>query len=138
MQTCTKCGETKKPEDFHRKGTGRQVWCKQCMALAHKRRWAKRKDAHYAKKQERMQALKEWVDALKAAPCTDCGSRFPPYSMHWDHLPGTKKARSEEVSNLVRRGCSRERILAEITKCDLVCGNCHSVRTHERRAVAHR
>jgi hypothetical protein len=52
--------------------------------------------------------------------------------MQWDHLPGTEKA--AEVSNLLRRLCKR-RVLEEIAKCELVCANCHAVRTVSRRSL---
>jgi len=50
--------------------------------------------------------------------------------MHFDHRPGEKK--DFEIGFAVR-GYSRTRILAEIAKCDLVCANCHAVRTYRRR-----
>jgi hypothetical protein len=52
--------------------------------------------------------------------------------MHWDHLPGMEKA--ADVGALY--GGSRRRVLAEIAKCELVCANCHAVRTVRRRAKA--
>ena len=67
------------------------------------------------------------MDSLKRdKPCTDCGEHFPPYVMHWDHLPDHVKV--DEVGSMVgsRR---REVILAEIAKCELVCANCHVMRT---------
>lgn len=70
------------------------------------------------------------MDSLKRdKPCTDCGDHFPPYVMQWDHLPGHAKV--DEVGSMVgsRR---REVILAEIAKCELVCANCHVVRTVTR------
>ena len=67
-------------------------------------------------------------------PCSDCGAIYHPAAMHWDHRPGTAKV--TEVSHLVRRA-SRGAALKEIRKCDLVCANCHAVRTYERqRGVA--
>ncbi len=50
--------------------------------------------------------------------------------MQWDHLPGMTKRR--EVSNMVLTGFRRETILDEIAKCELVCANCHAVRTFDR------
>lgn len=67
---------------------------------------------------------------LKNHPCTDCKKKFPPYVMHWDHL-GDKKA------NLALMICnsSWQAILDEIAKCELVCSNCHGLRT-VARAIA--
>jgi len=79
------------------------------------------------------------VDALKDAPCSDCGGRFPPVAMDWDHRdPTTKGTVLKENGHGVSmktfaRGHSWEKTLEEIAKCDLVCANCHRVRTHERR-----
>lgn len=70
---------------------------------------------------------------MKDQPCADCGGRFHPVAMHFDHRPGTVK---EFDVGWAVRGYSRRRILAEIEKCDLVCANCHAVRTYKRRDVA--
>jgi hypothetical protein len=69
------------------------------------------------------------VAGIKNQPCADCGQRFPPYVMDFDHPPGTKKIAA--VSRLVWDGSTRV-LLAEIAKCDLVCSNCHRIRTWER------
>ncbi len=50
--------------------------------------------------------------------------------MTFDHLPGTMKV--NDISTLVLRGCTQMAI-EEMTKCELVCANCHSVRTFLRR-----
>jgi hypothetical protein len=47
--------------------------------------------------------------------------------MQWDHPPGTKKV--APVSALYRG--KRARVLAEIAKCELVCANCHAIRTYQ-------
>jgi hypothetical protein len=62
-------------------------------------------------------------------PCTDCGEIFPIYVMHWDHLPEFEKV--SEVSAMVA-GRSREAVLDELKKCELVCANCHVLRTISR------
>lgn len=70
------------------------------------------------------------VRSLKEGnPCTDCKGRFHHAAMQWDHLPGTEKVAN--VSEMyVNHGI--ESILREIEKCELVCANCHAVRTYER------
>lgn len=78
----------------------------------------------------------ELVDKLKNVPCKICGNRFHPVAMDFDHRAGEVKL--AEISMLVKsRGCSLERLLAEIAKCDLICACCHRVLTWQRRrAVA--
>jgi hypothetical protein len=71
------------------------------------------------------------MDAIKAGrPCADCGETFPPYVMHWDHLPGHVKV--ADVGTMVSGGWNREAIRNEMKKCELVCANCHVMRTVQR------
>jgi hypothetical protein len=62
-------------------------------------------------------------------PCTDCGGLFHHAAMEWDHLPGSEKV--AELSTLFRKGRKRA-FLNELAKCELVCSNCHAVRSFER------
>lgn len=72
------------------------------------------------------------VAGLKAKPCMDCGNCFPSVCMDFDHRNATTKR--DSVSSMVEGG--REALMAEIAKCDLVCSNCHRIRTSRRRASA--
>jgi hypothetical protein len=81
--------------------------------------------------QAHVQQKREYVQGLKANPCTDCGLSYPYYVMQFDHLdPRTKKY---EIRELVVSFHSFSHLLAEIEKCELVCANCHAERTHQRR-----
>jgi hypothetical protein len=51
--------------------------------------------------------------------------------MQWDHLPGSLKLGNISTD---LRGRSRQEILDEISKCELVCANCHAIRTFKRAA----
>jgi hypothetical protein len=131
---CGKCAQVKPLSDFHRwkRGDGYQTWCKQCRkvydAAYSARTLARRRELRAARKPEFL----AWYLSLKEQrPCADCGVCFPAAAMQWDHLPGTQKV--ADVSNLVRRLC-KSRVLEEIAKCELVCANCHAVRTVSRRA----
>jgi len=67
---------------------------------------------------------------LKSAPCTDCGGVFDPVCMEFDHLPQFTKVRN--VSQMISQQAPRETVLKEIAKCELVCSNCHAIRTRDR------
>jgi hypothetical protein len=126
-----KCGEEKGFDEFHRGGRdGYQQWCKACRKVYdrayHKRTWCNRVEQKRLWKNKRY----EWLRSLKTRPCVDCGESFHPAAMQFDHRPGLPK--EFEVSHGIGR-YSEKRILAEIAKCDLVCANCHAVRTYERR-----
>lgn len=75
-----------------------------------------------------------YVNERKAAPCMDCKNTFPPICMDFDHVVGTKEG---DVSVLARKGCSLQKIQDEIDKCQLVCANCHRIRTQERQKRQH-
>lgn len=68
--------------------------------------------------------------ALKDVPCADCGNRYPACVMQFDHVRGEKVG---DVASM--KWVAVERIRAEAAKCDVVCANCHSIRTHERRGA---
>lgn len=66
-----------------------------------------------------------FIDSVKSKPCTDCEKTYPPYVMDFDHVRG------EKSFNISRGKCiSKNKLLEEIAKCDVVCANCHRERTH--------
>lgn len=76
---------------------------------------------------KRLLAFRHKINALKAAPCTDCHACFHHAAMDFDHVRGEKY---KVVSAMW--SYSWERVLAEVAKCDLVCANCHRLRTQGR------
>jgi len=62
-------------------------------------------------------------------PCMDCKISYPYYMMDFDHVRGTKHANVAELINTL----SKKRLDEEIAKCEVVCSNCHRIRTHMRR-----
>jgi hypothetical protein len=68
------------------------------------------------------------VQRLKSEPCTDCRRAFPYYVMDFDHRDPAFK--TDDVASMVKRMFTWETVLNEIAKCDLVCANCHRLRTY--------
>jgi hypothetical protein len=87
---------------------------------------SQRNRASDARRRERTRVL---VNKRKDAPCADCGGRFPPECMDFDHVRGEKVL---DVSRLLAGAVSIRRVIAEMDKCDLVCSNCHRKRTLAR------
>src|SRR5574337_1233575 len=81
--------------------------------------------------------LKNWLLWFKSGPCTDCGGTFDSSCMDLDHVPerGHKTGNIGEFTRGKLRG-SMEDLWKEVAKCDLVCSNCHRLRTKSRGAVA--
>lgn len=96
------------------------------------------KDPEKWKEWNRQRHLKnaEDVRELKSQPCTDCGNTFPWYIMEFDHVPerGEKKICISKMGG--SRSINAPSFLKELNKCDLVCANCHKIRTHERKQEA--
>ncbi len=59
----------------------------------------------------------------------DCKRYYPPYILQYDHVHGKK---TQDISSLIKKAVSKQTILKEIKKCELVCGNCHTERTYQR------
>ena len=61
--------------------------------------------------------------------CADCGYDEDPAALDFDHVSGMKLG---AVSRMLNQAI--DRILDEIEKCEVVCANCHRVRTVSRRS----
>lgn len=144
-KTCRKCSVPKPVTEFHKTAInkdGLHNYCKPCArglrveylkthrpkALA---QGALYREANYGriaerirlKGQSRFQLLASW----KTGPCMDCGKPYEqPYCMEFDH-----RDRSSKILGVSRMSGTWpiERIKAEVAKCDLVCRNCHRIRT---------
>ena len=74
--------------------------------------------------------LAQYLRDLKTkTPCVDCGINYPYYVMDFDHVRGVKHANVMELVSTL----SKKRIDQEIAKCEIVCSNCHRIRTHMRK-----
>jgi hypothetical protein len=93
-----------------------------------KKHYEANKDYYKTKARKRQRETEAFVSSLKDKPCADCGEKYPPWVMDFDHVSGNKLA---DIATLVKTG-SRSRLLAEIEKCEVVCANCHRQRTHDR------
>ncbi len=86
--------------------------------------YAKKKYYTDGKRAER----RVWLQALKENhPCVDCGVVYHPVVMDFHHRDPASK-----LFNIGRKwgSTSISLLLEEIAKCDLICANCHRLRTH--------
>jgi lysyl-tRNA synthetase class I len=75
--------------------------------------------------------LIKYIQEMKSSsPCLDCKLSYPYYVMDFDHVRGRKQKNVMELINTL----SKKKIDEEIAKCEIVCSNCHRIRTHKRRA----
>ncbi|MCF8784124.1 hypothetical protein [Rhodococcus ruber] len=123
-RTCRICGETKHISMFYRdrKRNGearivRKFDCRDCARRVMRQRY---------------QSNLDFIRNYKLEQgCADCGYREHAEALEFDHLPGVNKL--AHVGEMMMH--SRAAIEAEIAKCEVVCANCHRVRTKGRGAA---
>ena len=124
---CRRCDQLRHRDDFK----PNRNTCTPCIAQQERKR---RTPAVLAKLRvqaaERSRQAREILNYLKSNPCVDCGGRFPVACMHFDHRDYRTKRKIVAVwasAGLIPQ------MLGEIERCDLVCANCHAIRTDRRR-----
>jgi hypothetical protein len=76
--------------------------------------------------------LKDKIRNLKmTTPCMDCGQLYHYCVMDFDHRDRNTKVVS--IAYLMRNTNNMALIEEEMAKCDLVCSNCHRLRTFKRK-----
>jgi hypothetical protein len=135
---CWRCEKEKESVEF-RPG---HKQCYACLLTVNRTRHAKNRERYYRSatskrgkdpaafykgRKKHHRNRRAYLSSLKTAPCTDCKRVFAPVCMDFDHVKGRKKA---NVTNLVT--CSLSRLNSELALCELVCVNCHRLRTSRR------
>lgn len=137
MKTCSKCKQEKDLSEFNKnrcKADGHSTLCRVCHGEHNRAYYAingerQRKQIRAANaRRTRANYQKLWA-LLNRSRCADC-SNADPRVLEFDHLPQYEKRL--EISKLIGGGYSWEAVEDEIKKCDIVCANCHHIRTAER------
>lgn len=98
-------------------------------AIAQHKSYILNKGIIKSRKRKDVEEKRAYVKKVKDVPCADCGIKYPSYVMDFDHLnPEEKEGR---ISYLVH--LSWKRLKKEIDKCEVVCSNCHRIRTQKHR-----
>lgn len=109
-----------------------QQWRTYCHACDRARWQPKNSLASRQKAVRRKQVIRLSIRAVlraaKNVPCADCGGRFPPEAMDFDHLP--HKGKRFSLSNV--QYATMASVVAEMERCEIVCANCHRIRTAGR------
>jgi hypothetical protein len=99
-------------------------------ALKRRKEYAENPEKFRTMKNERCARVRSDLQAYKMERgCTDCGYNAHPSALDFDHRPGTEKC-----FNIMSKGISMssEKLWDEVAKCEVVCANCHRIRTTER------
>ena len=104
--------------------------CRPCVTKAHTE-WGKRNNLRVNEKTREYRLERaNLVDSIKDVPCADCGIKYPPFVMDFDHLPEFEKIAN--IPKLINKRVAIKTLLDEIAKCEVVCSNCHRFRTMRR------
>ena len=96
---------------------------------AQRRSYLNNLDKNKDKNKTYRENVRNYVRAQKeSGPCVDCQVSYPYYVMEYDH---TSDDKVRTVSWLSSAGTMNQ-VIEEIKKCDLVCSNCHKIRTWNR------
>lgn len=131
-KTCSKCKASKSISEFNFKHTAsglRQSYCKECGKGLTRNHYRNNKRQYLDRNVRSYMKRRELVRQMKSRACADCGIQYPFYVMDFDHREGESK--EYELNRIDRM--TTWAILSEIKKCDVVCSNCHRVRTYKRR-----
>jgi hypothetical protein len=137
MKNCNRCGKYKPDEDFNwrYKALGiRHPTCRECQKEFRKDWYegsAKEKhleNVHARKRRVRDEAREFVWQYLLTHPCENCGESDP-VVLEFHHEGNKERA----ISEMVAGGYPIEKIMAEISKCTVLCSNCHRKLTMNER-----
>ena len=120
MRKCKECEQDLPLEEFYilNKEKGwRRSKCKKC----------------YYKTNTSLNSLRvyEWYkDFKKEQRCAKCGNDDHRV-LEFDHIDRSTK--SFNIGDIASKGYSIKRLQEEIDKCEVLCANCHRIKTYEER-----
>ncbi len=150
------CSTCKKPKTEYSKCSGNkdglQYNCKECSSVyssklhkenpekkrATSRKWQKENPERYKatmRKWYNEKSIHAWIKTkYENIPCIDCNGVFIFIAMDFDHRPEeTKLFVISTFDSKAQTATNIAKVEKEIAKCDLVCSNCHRVRTWDRK-----
>jgi len=121
QRKCRQCEAVKPIKEFASAGVvkGIKYWrrlCNPCYTVS--------------KKPRKIKLKKEYHELKSLCECAECGNNDIRV-LDFDHLDASKKLFN--VGEGVTRGYSMTRIKEEIEKCQVLCSNCHRIKTWEER-----
>lgn len=136
MKKCSKCKEEKSLSEFgknKRKSDGLQTYCKTCKKEVDKKYYAKNSETQKsqikkARRNRKYETTLKVIEYFKENPCAHCGEDNP-IVLEFDHLAD----KEHNVSNMINDGLSWDKVKLEIDKCQVLCANCHRIKTAKDR-----
>lgn len=130
VKKCAKCLEVKSVGSFSLRPTGKPTsYCKNCVLVYSRAHYKRNKHIHnprrHVRNKRHRKEMRKFIVELKCGrPCGDCKQKFPHYVMDFHHRDRATKKFGISCGT----SQTKEVILAEVSKCDLLCSNCHRER----------
>lgn len=133
MKTCSLCKTEKPLGDFARKNQKFTSRCKTCNNEYFKKWYKSNQKTQITRVKEnaksRRDIAKQYVkNYLETHPCVMCGNSDI-LVLEFDHL----RDKTQTISSMIQESKSLDVIKAEINKCQVLCANCHKVKTHKEQ-----
>ena len=141
MKDCSKCGVNKSPDQYYIKDskTGRlHAQCKACYKehrkTYYKKHYKSYREQYLARAKARRKRVREefrtnMLTYLSDKKCSMCGEADIRV-LEFNHIDPARKSFS--ISQAVRLGYKWYEVKQEISKCEILCANCHKKVTSEQ------
>ncbi len=138
-KTCSKCGISYDECEFNWKvkDVRRSYHCKYCSRVYVKNHYNLNQKYYSNKARKRDLVIRheyqEYVaNYLFSHPCVNCGESNI-LVLEFDHIDHDNKI--SDIGTMSRNGMSLHKIVDEIDKCQILCANCHRIKTaHENNS----
>jgi hypothetical protein len=88
-----------------------------------KKYWSSNKQYYLEKKEAHRELIREKIREIKSvSKCMNCPENHPACLVFHHKDPSQKDG---EIGMAVSKGWSMEKLLEEISKCEVLCANCH-------------
>lgn len=130
MKSCSRCKVKKSLSEFNKRQRakdGLSHRCRLCQSVSHKQSYERNKQHYIDQTGRRRRKIREWIwNYKKQHSCIDCGEKRTE-CLDFDHL------QDKRFSIASCTTISMEKLEREIKKCEVVCANCHRMRTASRK-----
>lgn len=127
MKTCGACNVEKPLDEFSLKNGKPQWQCKKCHSDYRKNHYNANRQKYIDKAARiKKEYRKEYYDWLSSKSCVDCGNSDTRV-LELDHLDNKRYTVGLRVGQVKLAS-----LMEEINKCEVVCANCHRIRTITR------
>ena len=123
-QSCKSCGESKPLNETNWRRTPVGSFYKKC------------KSCYWSEEKVRRAENTRKVQEMKVeAGCRVCGYNKSPYALQFNHINPEDKTRIKSNPRTAYHArWKMSRILEELSKCEVLCANCHAEHTHNSGA----